>query len=136
MYTRGENAQFIPSGWLCKKCYRPVLQRDGNEIATNKQPDITTTTTTTSDLKDQLAILEREKDEYKELSIKLMSEHPERTFQNASDIPGVTVITTTISGDIQFPANQLANFFKAQTQCKNFMLLKIDGDKVVGWESN
>lgn len=136
-YVRDENRQFVPLGWHCPKC---KFQRDSNEISTKTQP---TTVPTKSDsekgLEERLAIMTIERDDYRDALSKLMEEHPERTFQNASLMKNdsLTINTTwNVIEDIKFPADKLANFFKAQMHCKQFMTLKIEDSKVVGWESN
>ena len=86
-------------------------------------------------LKTQLLIAEQERDEYKQVASKNLKEHPEQTFQPATTI-ATSTSTTTIPNEVEFPAKDLHTFFMDQRYADKIMYLKIEGNQVVGWETD
>lgn len=86
-------------------------------------------------LKTQLLIAEQERDEYKQVASKNLKEHPEQTFQPATTIATSTT-SSIIPNEVEFPAKDLHTFFMDQRYADKIMYIKIEGNQVVGWETD
>lgn len=77
----------------------------------------------------ELEMLKQERDELKQIASRQMKDNPSDTFQNAASIKPESI-------EVEFPARDISTFFLDQRIVKDIMYLKIEGNKVVGWESD
>ncbi len=77
----------------------------------------------------EIEIIKQERDELKQIATKQMKENPGDTFQSAASIKPESI-------EVEFPARDISTFFLDQRIVKDIMYIKIQGNKVVGWESD
>jgi hypothetical protein len=106
-------------------------------------------------LQSEMFLLQEEITQLKQIETERMRKNPTETFQSATAMAmattaattekasgwqvasnDITTIMTTIPNEIEFPAKDLSTFFLDQRQAKQVMYLKIEGNQVVGWESD
>lgn len=92
-------------------------------------------------IKSQLLIVTEERDELRQLVSMQMKENPSQTFQSADKLgPGMQALISAtgaaIPNEVEFPARDLSTMFLDSKNAKQIMYLKIDGNKVVNWESD
>lgn len=95
--------------------------------------------TTTLEYKTLLSEKNQLQDRIDELEA-LVKKDPKLGFQNATTMQresnDITTITTTIPNEVEFPAKDLHTFFMDQRYADKIMYIKIEGNQVVGWETD
>lgn len=92
-------------------------------------------------LESQIYVLQQENKELKQIAQMQMKQNPSDTFKPASEIPSKYTDSPSLLGtggrfEIEFPAKELSTLWADARIARQVMYLKIEGNKVVGWESD
>ena len=91
----------------------------------------------------ELEMIKQERDEYKQLATKTMKEHPEDTFQSANKLSPIQILSAvkqeqegTALKEVILNMNLWKLLWKAQPYSQKVMYLKLEGNQVIGVESD
>lgn len=82
-------------------------------------------------LESKLYILDQENKDLKQIAQMQMKQNPGDTFKPASEIQASQELK-----EVEFPARDLSTLFMDSRNAKQIMYLQLEGNKVIGWESD
>lgn len=115
------------------------LVKSTNLLAAQKKNTNVTESVEYKSKESELFIANQRIAELEEILKKDIATNPAIGFQNATALQpksNESAAATKISNEVEFPAKDLSTFFLDQRQAKQCMYLKIEGNKVIGWESD
>jgi hypothetical protein len=135
---RLENGKFKEELAEQTKHYHDVLDSVNKTMDKNKPNKTITESLEYKTLFSQLEIANQRINELEQILKKDIATNPAIGFQNATAMQRENNENATKEQlkEVEFPAKDLSTFFLDQRQAKEIMYLKIEGNKVVGWESD